>query len=66
MSVYRIKYVKSSVNTLEIEASSVSDARKKINSNHVDEAVWSHEGHVTYKVEVTEEITKHIATNPKS
>ena len=66
MSVYRIKYIKSSSNIVEIEASTVTDAWKKIKSNQVDEAVWSHEGHVTYKVEVTEEITKHIATNPKS
>ena len=66
MSVYRIKYVKSSVNTVEIEASSVSEAAKKIKANQIEEAVWSNEGQFSYKVEVSEEITKHMAANPKS
>tara|TARA_Y100000034_G_C6514797_1_gene221329 strand:- start:239 stop:439 length:201 start_codon:yes stop_codon:yes gene_type:complete len=65
VSIYRIKYVKSSENTVEIEASSVNDAWKKIKSSDISDAIWSHEGVSTYKAEVTEEISKHIATNPK-
>ena len=65
MAIYRIKYIKSSENTVEIEASSVNDAWKRIKNKDIGEAIWSHEGVTIYKVEVTEEISKHMATNPK-
>ena len=65
MPVYRIKYTKSSSNVVELEASSVSDAWKKIISKQDDKAVWREEGQVSYQPEITEEITRHIASNPK-
>jgi hypothetical protein len=65
VSIYRIKYIKSYENTVEIEASSVNDAWKKIKNNDISEAIWNHEGVPNYKAEVSEEISKHIATNPK-
>ena len=65
LPVYRIKYIKSSKNIVELEASSVTEAWKKIRDNQISEAIWNQEGQISYKPEVTEEITTRMASNPK-
>ena len=66
MKTFRIKYTQASENMIEIEATSPKEAWKQITSGELDEknVVLYIEGKVAYKAKVTEEITKHIASNP--
>ena len=69
MTTYRITCSSSSENTVEIAASSVGEAWKKITSGDLDkdkDSILLQKGKVTYKAKLTEEITKHIATNPST
>ena len=66
MKTFRITYTQASENMVEIEAANAKDAWKQIvggdlNQNNV---VLNIEGKIICKAKVTEEITKHIATNP--
>ena len=66
MKTFRITYTQASENMVEIEAANAKDAWKQIVSGDLNKnnVVLNIEGKVNYKAEVTEEITKHIATNP--
>jgi len=61
---FRITYAKSTEHIVELDAESASEAWKKIKAGHY-KAVWEHEGALTYNITTTEEIVKHIASNPK-
>lgn len=61
---FRITYTKSTEHTVELEAESSSDAWGKIKSKSY-KAVWEHEGALVHNIITTEEIVKHIASNPK-
>ena len=66
MKTFRITYSQSSENMVEVEADNAKDAWKQIVSGDLSKnnVVLNIEGKVVYKAKVTEEITKHIATNP--
>ena len=66
MKTYRITYTQASENTVEIEAESAKDAWELVKKGTLDEknVLWNIPGKVVYKAKTTEEITKHIATNP--
>ena len=66
MKTYRITYTQASENTVEIEAESAKDAWALVKKGTLDEknVLWNIPGKVVYKAKTTEEITKHIATNP--
>jgi hypothetical protein len=66
MKTYRITYTQASENTVEIEAATSKDAWALVKSGKLDEknVLWNIPGKVVYKAKTTEEITKHIATNP--
>lgn len=66
MKTFRITYTQASQNMVEVEAENSKDAWKQIVSGDLDNnnVVLNIEGKVSYKAKVTEEITKHIATNP--
>ena len=51
---------------MEIEADSIKDAWALVTSGDLrDKSVlWNIKGEVRYKAKLTEEITKHIASNP--
>ena len=66
MKTFRITYTQASENTVEIEASSVKEAWDLVKSGNLKDksVLWNIEGKVVYKAKLTEEITKHIASNP--
>ena len=66
MKTFRITYTQASENTVEIEAETVKDAWDLVKSGSLDDksVLWNMEGKIAYKAKLTEEITKHIATNP--
>ena len=66
MKTFRITYTQASENMVEVEAENAKDAWKQIVSGDLNKnnVVLNIEGKVAYKAKVTEEITKHIATNP--
>jgi hypothetical protein len=71
MKTFRITYTKTIESIIEIEAPTAADAWKKIKipreGGKLDkdpQVVWHNEGELTYKAEKTEEITRHIASNP--
>lgn len=66
MKTYRITYTQASENTVEIEAANAKDAWALVKKGTLDEknVLWNIPGKVQYKAKTTEEITKHIATNP--
>ena len=66
MKTFRITYTQSSENTVEIEEKDAKLAWELVKSGNLDDknVLWNIPGNVVYKAKVTEEITKHIATNP--
>ena len=66
MKTFRITYTQASENTVEIEAKDVKTAWELIKTENLDDkhVLWNIPGKVSYKAKTTEEITKHIATNP--
>ena len=66
MKTFRITYTQSSENTVEIEAKDAKLAWELVKSGNLDDknVLWNIPGNIVYKAKVTEEITKHIATNP--
>ena len=66
MKTYRITYTQASENTVEVEADNVREAWALIRKGDLKDkrVLWNIEGDVRYKAKVTEEITKHIASNP--
>ena len=66
MKTFRITYTQASENTVEIEADSAKVAWALVKSGELDDksVTYNIPGKVQYKAKVTEEITKHIATNP--
>ena len=66
MKTFRITYTQASENTVEVEATNVRDAWDLIKKGDLKDkrVLWNIEGDVRYKAKVTEEITKHIASNP--
>ena len=66
MKTFRITYVQSSENTVEIEAKDAKLAWELVKSGNLDDknVLWNIPGNIIYKAKDTEEITKHIATNP--
>ena len=66
MKTFRITYTQASENTVEIEADSAKSAWALVKSGDLDDksVTYNIPGKVQYKAKVTEEITKHIATNP--
>ena len=66
MKTYRITYTQHSEHTVEIVANTVKDAWALVKSGDLKDknVLWNIEGKVVYKAKLTEEITKHIATNP--
>ena len=66
MKTFRNTYTQASENMVELEVENAKDAWKQIlnrdlSKNNVSLNI---EGKIHYKAKVTEEITKHIATNP--
>ena len=66
MKTFRITYTQSSESTVEIEAKDAKSAWELVKSGNLDDkhVLWNIPGNIAYKAKVTEEITKHIATNP--
>ena len=68
MKTFRITYTKLVESIVEIEAQTAADAWKNIKTEKLEKKdkhlIWKHEGELTYKVDKTEEITRHIASNP--
>ena len=66
MKTFRITYSQASENTVEIEAETIKDAWTLVKNGNLDDkrVLWNIPGKVAYKAKVTEEITKHMATNP--
>jgi hypothetical protein len=66
MKTFRITYTKTIKSIVEIDAKTPGEAWKKIKSEELegDDLIWMREGELTYKVEQTEEVTRHIASNP--
>ena len=66
MKTFRITYTQSSESTVEIEAKDAKSAWEFVKSGNLDDknVLWNIPGKIAYKAKITEEITKHIATNP--
>ena len=66
MKTFRITYTQASENMVEIEAENAKDAWKQIVNEDLSKnnVVLNIEGKINYRAKLTEEITKHIATNP--
>ena len=66
MKTFRITYTQASENMVELEAENAKDAWKQIINMDLSKnnVTLNIEGKIHYKAKVTEEITKHIATNP--
>ena len=66
MKTFRITYTQSSESTVEIEAEDAKSAWSLVKNGKLDDkkVLWNIPGEIAYKAKVTEEITKHIATNP--
>ena len=66
MKTFRITYIQTSENTVEIEADNAKSAWALVKAGDLEakNVIWNIPGIVAYKAKVTEEITKHIATNP--
>jgi len=66
MKTYRITYTQHSENTVEIVAASVKDAWTLVKDGDLKDksVLYNIEGKIIYKAKLTEEITKHIASNP--
>ena len=66
MKTFRITYTQTSENLVEVEAGTAKDAWRQIVSGDLgkNNVILNIEGKVAYKAKVTEEITKHIASNP--
>lgn len=66
MKTFRITYTQSSESTVEIVAKDVKSAWELVKSGNLDDkhVLWNIPGNIAYKAKTTEEITKHIATNP--
>jgi hypothetical protein len=66
MKTYRITYTQHSENTVEIVADSVKDAWDLVKNGELKDksVLWNIEGKKIYKAKLTEEIKKHIASNP--
>ena len=67
MKTYRITYTQASENTVEIEASNAKDAWELIKKGDLEKnksVLWNIQGKSMFKAKLTEEITKHIASNP--
>ena len=67
MKTYRITYTQSSENTVEVEASSAKEAWELIKKGALENnksVLWNIQGKGMFKAKLTEEITKHIASNP--
>ena len=66
MKTFRITYTQASENMVEIEAESAKDAWKHIINGDLDgnDVILNIKGKDAYKAKVTEEITRHMATNP--
>ena len=64
LKTFRITYTKSTEHIVELEAPSALKAWEKIKAETY-KAVWEHEGNLVFEVKTTEEITKHIASNPR-
>ena len=66
MKTFRITYTQASENTVEVEAANVRDAWDLIKKGDLKDkrVLWNIEGDVRFQAKVTEEITKHIASNP--
>ena len=66
MKTFRITYTQSSESTVEIEAKDARSAWLLIKNGDLDDksVLWNIPGEIAYKAKVTEEITRHIATNP--
>ena len=66
MKTFRITYTQASENTVEIEAEDAKSAWALVKTGNLDDknVLWNIPGKVVYRAKVTEEITKHIATNP--
>ena len=67
MKTYRITYTQASENTVEVEAPSAKDAWEIIKSGDLEKnksVLWNIQGKSMFKAKLTEEITKHIASNP--
>ena len=66
MKTFRITYSQTSENMVEVEADNSKDAWKQIVSGDLNKnnVALNIEGKDSFKAKVTEEITKHIATNP--
>lgn len=63
---YRITYTQASENTVEIEADSIKDAWALVKDGKLDDksVLWNIPGKIAFKAKITEEITKHMASNP--
>jgi len=67
MKTYRITYTQASENMVEVEASNAKDAWEIIKNGDLDKnksVLWNIQGKSMFKAKLTEEITKHIASNP--
>ena len=66
MKTFRITYTQASENMVEVEAETANDAWKQTIDGDFGKknVILNIEGKVQYKAKVTEEITRHIATNP--
>ena len=66
MKTFRITYTQASENMVELEAENAKDAWKQIVNEDLSKnnVTLNIEGKINYRAKLTEEITKHIATNP--
>ena len=67
MKTYRITYTQASENTVEVEASNAKEAWEIIKKGDLEKnksVLWNIQGKSVFKAKLTEEITKHIASNP--
>jgi len=66
MKTFRITYTQASENMVELEAENAKDAWKQIVNGDLSKnnVTLNIEGKISYRAKLTEEITKHIATNP--
>ena len=66
MKTFRITYTQASENMVELEAESAKDAWRQIVNEDLSKnnVTLNIEGKINYRAKLTEEITKHIATNP--
>ena len=66
MKTFRNTYTQASENMVELEAENAKDAWKQIVNEDLSKnnVTLNIEGKINYRAKLTEEITKHIATNP--